>query len=193
LGARWRRMLNVEMNSKACGESPSMFLRCSAATSLGRVSVYVMICFKLSSSSGSSCCKRGTAQDSSVEAMVSRDKRRSCASCFGQMSAELQEVEYFLVWTHSPCSNRHTTTFPLTMTLSRRPARVRPTPRRRRDGVARRAASQVRDHVACRSVQRDVRKRERSGASIIVYLNFELVAVQDGVVACCRNLERTIG
>lgn len=39
----------------------------------------------------------------------------------------------------------------------------------------------------------DVRKRERSGASIIVYLNFELVAVQDGVVACCRNPERTIG
>lgn len=77
-GARWRRMLNVEMNSKACGESPSIFLRCSAATSLGRVSVYVMICFKLSSSRGSSCCKRGTAQDSSVEAMVSRTMSELC-------------------------------------------------------------------------------------------------------------------
>lgn len=74
-GGRCLRMLKLEMNSKDCGESPSIFLRCSAATSLGRVSVYVMICFKLSSSKGSSCCSRGTAHDSREADMLSCVKR----------------------------------------------------------------------------------------------------------------------
>lgn len=75
LGGFWRLMLKLEMNSNACGESPSKFFRCSAATSFGRVSVYVMICFKLSSSSGSSCCRRGTAHVCREAAMLGEESR----------------------------------------------------------------------------------------------------------------------
>lgn len=53
-GGGWRYELKDEMNSNACDESPNKFFRCSAAASLGRVSVYVMICPRESSSSGNS-------------------------------------------------------------------------------------------------------------------------------------------
>lgn len=38
-GGGCRRLLKEDMNSKACGESPNRFLRCSAAPSFGSVSV----------------------------------------------------------------------------------------------------------------------------------------------------------
>lgn len=49
------------MNSIACGESPSMFLRCSAPASFDNVSVYVIICFNDSSSIGSNFDSWGSA------------------------------------------------------------------------------------------------------------------------------------
>jgi len=95
------------------------------------------------------------------------------------------------------CEDRHTTTFPLDSNDALSRSGLRPTPHGDglgRDGVARRAASQV-SRPRCLPLSSDVRGkgRERSGASIVVYLNFELMAVQDDVVACCRKLERTIG
>ena len=50
-----RRELKEVMNSKACGESPNRFLRCSAAASLDRLDTYSMICLRESWSSGSRC------------------------------------------------------------------------------------------------------------------------------------------
>jgi hypothetical protein len=81
------------------------------------------------------------------------------------------------------------------MTLSRRPQPGYGPPHGDGDGETEwRVEPQAKFATTLLAAQfRDVRKRERSGASIIVYLNFELVAVQDGVVACCRNSERTIG
>jgi hypothetical protein len=53
---RWgggsRRELKAEINSKAAGESPRRFLRCSAPSSVDRLAAYVMICVRESSSSG---------------------------------------------------------------------------------------------------------------------------------------------
>jgi hypothetical protein len=141
------------MNSKACGESPSMFLRCSAATSLGRVSVYVMICFKLSSSRGSSCCKRGTAHDSRDEAMVPSVCKSSSCECFVNCQCQSKKSSIASRLTYL---DRHTTTFPLDNdALSQRSsARLRAT-----HGGNRKPSF---DHVT------EMRKRERSGASIIV-------------------------
>ena len=58
------------MNSSAFAPSPSKFFKCSAAASFDSVSVYCTICFKLSSSRGSKCCRRGTAQVSSCWEVV---------------------------------------------------------------------------------------------------------------------------
>ena len=49
-----RRELYEQMNSRALGESPRRFFRCSAAASLGSVEVYSRIWFKDSSSRGRS-------------------------------------------------------------------------------------------------------------------------------------------
>jgi hypothetical protein len=49
-----RRALNVEMNSTTCGESPSMFVKCSAASALESVAAYSSTCWSPSSGSGSS-------------------------------------------------------------------------------------------------------------------------------------------
>ena len=47
-----RRLLKEDMNSRDWGESPRMFWRCSAAVGLERLSVYAMISFNDSASSG---------------------------------------------------------------------------------------------------------------------------------------------
>ena len=58
-----RRELNDEMNSKACGESPSRFFKCSAAASFDRVDEYEMTSFSETSSKGRRRCRRGSAHD----------------------------------------------------------------------------------------------------------------------------------
>lgn len=83
------------------------------------------------------------------------NERRSCASCLVRCLRNFSKRFEHFASKLTLLINRHTTTFPLDNdALSQATARLRPTPRRRRrrDGVARRAASQVRDHVACRSV-----------------------------------------
>lgn len=54
-----RRELKDAMNSKAPGESPKRFLRCSAHSSFERVAEYAMISPRLSLSSGRSWARRG--------------------------------------------------------------------------------------------------------------------------------------
>jgi hypothetical protein len=49
-----RRALNEEMNSMTCGESPSRFVKCSAASFLERVEPYSSTCWSSDSGSGSS-------------------------------------------------------------------------------------------------------------------------------------------
>lgn len=57
-----RRLLKDEMNSRDCGESPRIFCRCSAAAGFERLSVYAMISFNDSASSGRSRFSCGRAQ-----------------------------------------------------------------------------------------------------------------------------------
>ena len=60
------RLLKDEMNSSDCGESPRMFCKCSAAAGLERLSVYAMISFSDSASSGRRRFSCGSAQFASA-------------------------------------------------------------------------------------------------------------------------------
>jgi len=79
-----RRLLKDEMNSRDCGESPRMFCKCSAAAGFERLSVYAMISFNDSASSGRRRLSWGSAQfaraidedvDSSLEVVAVFFKR----------------------------------------------------------------------------------------------------------------------
>ncbi len=68
-----RRELKVEMNSMTWGESPSMLLKCSAASSLDSVAAYSSTCCSPSSGSGrswKSCSLDMMAVDRDVAAVV---------------------------------------------------------------------------------------------------------------------------
>lgn len=69
-----RRELKDAMNSKAPGESPKRFLRCSAHSSFERVVEYVMISPRLSSSSGRSWARRGVPHETRFAELMIRDR-----------------------------------------------------------------------------------------------------------------------